>query len=380
MSAQSEMAALTRPMWAIGLMSGTSQDGIDVAAIQTDGEQIVRFGPAACRSYSEAERALLRRATTAAASLNDRAARPGVVAEAEALITEKHAEAVENFLQANPIVPAEVAVVGFHGQTLLHRPERHLTIQIGLGPVLASRLGLPVVYDFRAADVAAGGQGAPLVPVFHRALASRLDCKRPVAVLNIGGVANVTYVDGETLIACDTGPGNALLDDFVSLRTGRAFDGDGRLGQAGVVQEDLLQAWLSHPFFSRPPPKSLDRDEFRVWVTSDLEHLGVEAGAATLTALTAASVAAVLPHLPSAPATWIVSGGGARNPTLVRMLAEQLRPARVATADQAGWVGDAVEAQAFGYLAVRTLRGLPITFPGTTGVAQPLCGGVLAKP
>ncbi|HUD88305.1 MAG TPA: anhydro-N-acetylmuramic acid kinase, partial [Xanthobacteraceae bacterium] len=308
--------------------------------------------------------------------------RPGVVAKAEALVTEAHAEAVEVFLVANDIKAADVAVVGFHGQTLLHRPERALTIQIGDGAALAARLGIPVVYDFRAADVAAGGQGAPLAPIYHRALVARLGREPPTAVLNIGGVANVTYFGGgdDGLIACDTGPGNALLDDFLRVRTGHPLDTDGRMAAAGTVQEDTIRRLLAHPFFAAPPPKSLDRNDFRGWVGDTLDGIGIEAGAATLTALTAASVARIVPHLPRPPASWIVAGGGARNPILMRMLAERLAPAKVETAHDAGWSIDSLEAQAFAYLAVRSLRGLPISFPGTTGVAHPLTGGVLAKP
>jgi anhydro-N-acetylmuramic acid kinase len=364
---------------AIGLMSGTSQDGVDVALIDTDGERIAQFGATACRPYTRDERTLLRRATAAAANLTDRNARPDIVAEAERLVNDAHADAVEAFLAANDIEPDSLAAIGFHGQTLLHRPERHLTLQIGDGRALASRLGVPVVYDFRAADVAAGGQGAPLAPIFHRALVRQLERKPPVAVLNLGGVANVTYIDGETLIACDTGPGNALLDDFLRVQTGRPLDTDGRMAAAGRADERMIERLLQHPFFALSPPKSLDRNDFRGWVGDTLDGIGVENGAATLTALTSAAVAAIVPHLPRPPATWIVAGGGARNPTLMRMLAERLAPARIESGHDAGWSTDSLEAQAFAYLAVRSLRGLPISFPATTGAPQPLAGGVLAK-
>ena len=365
---------------AIGLMSGTSQDGVDVALIDTDGEAIAQFGATACRPYTKAERTLLRRATAAAANLTERTARPDIVAKAEQLVNDAHAEAVETFLAANDLTSANLAAVGFHGQTLLHRPERGLTVQIGDGHALAARLGIPVVFDFRAADVAAGGQGAPLAPVFHRALVRRLRQAPPVAVLNLGGVANVTFIDGDTLIACDTGPGNALLDDFLRLRTGRPLDTDGRKAAAGKVDEKAIERMLQHPFFASPPPKSLDRNDFRGLVGDTLDGIGVEDGAATLTALTAAAVARVVPHLPRAPKTWIVAGGGARNPTLMQMLGERLKPAGIESAHDAGWSIDSLEAQAFAYLAVRSLRGLPISFPGTTGVAHPLTGGVLAQP
>jgi len=376
----SELSSNGASVLAIGLMSGTSQDGVDVALIDTDGETIAQFGPTACRPYTRDERTLLRRATAAAASLTDRTARPSIVAEAEALVNAAHAEAVETFLAANGIKAADVAVIGFHGQTLLHRPERHLTIQIGDGRVLAARLGLPVVYDFRAADVAAGGQGAPLAPLFHRALVRRLGHALPVAVLNIGGVANVTYIDGDEVIACDTGPGNALLDDFLRVRTGRPLDTDGQIAAAGVVDEEAIELLLAHPFFAEPPPKSLDRNDFRALIGRTLDERSVADGAATLTALTAAAVARIVPHLPRAPKTWIVSGGGARNPTLTRMLAQRLAPGQVESAHDAGWSVDSLEAQAFAYLAVRSLRGMPISLPSTTGVPRPLTGGVLARP
>jgi anhydro-N-acetylmuramic acid kinase len=368
------------PVLAIGLMSGTSQDGVDVALIETDGEVITRFGQTAYRPYGTDERTLLRSATAAAANLTERTAPPGVIAEAEQRLNAAHAEVVETFLAANGVAADAVTVIGFHGQTVLHRPERGLTIQIGDGSWLAARLGIPVVYDFRAADVAAGGQGAPLAPVFHRALVRQLDVAPPVAVLNIGGVANVTYIDGEDLIACDTGPGNALLDDFLRLRTGELLDTDGRAAAAGVVDEAAIVRVLTHPFFGKPPPKSLDRNDCRGWVGAALDDCSVENGAATLTALTAAAVARIVPLLARAPKTWIVAGGGARNPTLMRMLAQRLAPARVETGHEAGWSVDSLEAQAIAYLAVRSIRGLPITLPGTTGAPRPLSGGVLARP
>jgi anhydro-N-acetylmuramic acid kinase len=366
------MASLT----ALGLMSGTSLDGIDAALIETDGERVARFGPVGYRPYAESERDLLRRALAAATGLTDRTARPGVLAEAEALVTRAHADAVEDFFRAQRLDRKDIAVVGFHGQTVLHRPERRLTVQIGDGQALARRIGVPVVFDLRAADVAAGGQGAPLVPVFHRALVASLQRPHPVAVLNIGGVANVTYIDGAELIACDTGPGNALLDDFMMAKSGAPCDRDGAAAAEGRADESWLAAALAHPYFAGPPPKSLDRNAF---ASLDASGLSVANGAATLTAFTAAAVAAAVPLLPRPPRSWIVAGGGARNPTMMRMLAERLAPAGVEAAQTLGWSSDAIEAQAFAYLAVRSLNGLPITFPGTTGAPRPMTGGVLAS-
>ncbi|MEA3021912.1 MAG: anhydro-N-acetylmuramic acid kinase [Alphaproteobacteria bacterium] len=364
-------------MQAIGLMSGTSLDGVDVALIETDGERVAALGPSFCRPYSEDERAILRQALAEAEVLTDRAARPGILAQAEALVTRQHGDAVESFLADNNI--AAVDVVGFHGQTVLHRPARGLTVQIGDGDALARRLGRTVVHDFRAADVAAGGQGAPLVPVFHRALAASLTREKPVAVLNIGGVANVTFVDDDRdPVACDTGPGNALIDDFLRARLGRAFDEDGATAAQGKVDQAFVARVLAQPFFDQKPPKSLDRNAF-AFVESGLSEFSVPDGAATLAALTAQAIARVVPRLPRAPKSWIVAGGGARNRTIMRMLADHLAPARVETADAVGWSSDALEAQAFGYLAVRSLKGLPITFPTTTGVPQPRTGGVVAN-
>jgi anhydro-N-acetylmuramic acid kinase len=364
---------------AIGLMSGTSLDGVDIALLETDGERIAAFGPTGYRPYTEAERGLLRQALAAGATLTTRDQRRGVLAEAEGFVTAVHAEAVETFLRDTGIARSDVAVVGFHGQTVLHRPEQRLTVQLGDGAALARRLDMTVVHDFRAADVAAGGQGAPLVPVFHQALARTLEKPHPIAVLNVGGVANVTWVDGGDPVACDTGPGNALIDDFMRARTGAPLDRDGDQAARGRVDEDFVARVLAHKFFGQPCPKSLDRNAF-AFANIGLPDFSVADGAATLSALTAAAVARVVAQLPQPPKGWIVCGGGARNPTLMRMLAERLRPATVETAHAIGWATDSIEAQAFAYLAVRTLNGLPITFPKTTGAPQPMTGGVVAAP
>jgi anhydro-N-acetylmuramic acid kinase len=365
---------------AIGLMSGTSLDGVDVALIDSDGEAISGFGPAFCRPYRDGERALLHRALTEARVLTDRAARPGILAQAEELVTRTHGEAVEEFLTKTGIAPEGIDVVGFHGQTVLHRPADQLTVQIGDGRALAARLGRPVVHDFRAADVAAGGQGAPLVPIYHRALAETLAFEKPIAVLNIGGVANVTFIDDHNdPVACDTGPGNALIDDFMRARTGEAFDAAGQKAARGKVDEAFVTRVLADPFFDLPPPKSLDRNAF-AYAALDLPDFSVADGAATLAALTARAVARIVPHLPRPPKSWIVAGGGARNRTIFVMLERWLAPATVKTANAIGWSADALEAQAFAYLAVRRLKGLPITFPTTTGAPTALVGGVIAPP
>lgn len=361
---------------AIGLMSGTSMDGVDVALVETDGEQALSFGPIGFRPYGDADRALLRSALAEAASLEDRDARPGALAPAERMVTDRHAEAVEAFLQTNGIEASSIDIVGFHGQTVLHAPKRRLSVQIGDGFGLARRLGVDVAFDFRAADLEAGGEGAPIVPVFHRALVVGGGMRGQVALLNIGGVANVTYIDdGFDPVACDTGPGNALIDDLMLMRTGAPIDRHGHTAARGRVNEAVLLRLLAHPFFEVPPPKSLDRNTFSLKAISDL---ATEDAAATLTAFTATSVLRLFPHLAKTPQLLIVCGGGARNPILVRELTMRL-PCKVTTADVVGWSADALEAQAFAFLAVRALTGAPITFPGTTGAPTPLPGGVLAR-
>ncbi len=367
---------MTKALRAIGLMSGTSMDGVDVALIETDGERVTAFGPSGYRPYADAERALLRQALSDAVGMTDRNARPGVLAEAERLVTSAHAEAVEAFLSGNGIARETVNLVGFHGQTVLHRPADRLTVQIGDGEGLAAKLKLPVIYDMRAADVAAGGQGAPLVPVYHRALARGLDRSGPLIVVNIGGVSNITYIDDDVLIACDTGPGNALLDDFVLQSTGQPFDAAGALAGQGQVDEAWVANALQNPFFKALPPKSLDRNHF---VALGIKGKSPADGAATLTAFTAASIAAIGPLLPKPPRSFIVAGGGAQNPTLLAMLRDRVAPASVESADALGWSADAMEAQAFAFLAVRSTRQLPLTFPGTTGVTTAMTGGVCAR-
>jgi anhydro-N-acetylmuramic acid kinase len=368
---------------AIGLMSGTSYDGVDVALVDTDGETVGRLGPTGYRAYRDDERALFRRAIAAAANLGHRDDRPVPLAEAEAALTAAHAEAVETFLAAQGLSREAVGVVGFHGQTVLHDPGRRLTVQLGDGKALAARLRIPVVYDLRAVDVAAGGQGAPIVPVFHRAMVRMLERTHPVAVLNLGGVANLTFIDGDDdILAFDVGPGNALIDDFMRMRTGAMQDAEGRAAAAGRIDGTAVARILTHPFFGKAPPKSLDRNTFRRWLSEEggLNDKSTEDGAATLTALTAAAVARSVALLPRPPVHWIAAGGGTRNPTLMAMLADRLAPAQVEIAGAVGWSADALEAQAFAYLAVRSLRGLPLTFPGTTGVPMPLTGGELARP
>jgi anhydro-N-acetylmuramic acid kinase len=299
----------------------------------------------------------------------------GAIAAAEGRVTCRHAEAVENFLAANGVERSSIDAVGFHGQTVLHRPKQGVTVQIGDGEALAARLGLSVVYDFRRADVLAGGEGAPVAPAFHRALVEAAGLPKPIALLNVGGVANVTVIpENGDPIACDTGPGNALLDDMMLARTGLPFDREGAAAAQGKVDASALARLLDHPYFASPPPKSLDRNQFSSAPVGDLT---VEDAAATLVAFTAESVALTLKRMGASVHRLVICGGGARNLALLTELRKRLN-CQLQTADELGWSADSIEAQAFAYLAVRSLRGLPITFPTTTGVPRPLTGGVVA--
>jgi anhydro-N-acetylmuramic acid kinase len=365
---------MSRTLKALGLMSGTSMDGIDAAILSTDGERIAAFGPARFEPYSPEMRARLREGLERAATLPFAGPLPADIEALERELTQAHADAVATLLAEAKLKPADVDVIGFHGQTLIHRPHARMTVQIGSGPLLAQLTGIDVISDFRTADVRAGGQGAPLVPVYHAALAAD---RAPVAVLNIGGVANVTFVGkGGTLIAFDTGPGNAPIDDWLLKYTGKPIDEGGAFAARGRVNHNVLAHLLTNAYFAMPAPKSLDRMDFAFDMARNLTP---EDGAATLTAFTAHAVAKSRDHLPQAPATWIFCGGGRLNTTLMRELKTALEPANVIAAEEAGWRGDFIEAEATAYLAVRSLRGLPISFPLTTGAPRPMTGGVFSS-
>jgi len=349
----------------IGLMSGTSLDGVDAAWLETDGKALGAFGPSLTLPYDPALRADLRRILDRAPEL--RADDPALL-DATRRLTEAHIEAVRRLGRSADLI-------GFHGQTILHDPAARRTWQIGDAQLLASAVGVPVAHAFREADVAAGGEGAPLVPLFHAALAR--DLPKPLAVLNIGGVANVTFLGSDGAVAaCDTGPGNALLDDWVALRTGQAFDAGGKLAGAGAVREDVIATWLSHSYFSRPVPKSLDRQQFHA-LLGELSDISAADGAATLAAFTARAVAAC--PLPEQPQQWLVTGGGRHNIAIMAALAGVLG-VPVRPVEAVGWNGDALEAQCFGFLAARAKRRLPLSLPMTTGVPLPLPGGVVTSP
>jgi anhydro-N-acetylmuramic acid kinase len=349
---------------AIGLMSGTSLDGVDAAWLETDGETITRLGPAATLHYQDDFRAELRQLLDRAQHLSPDDPQ---VQKLTQRLTMDHAIAVGLLGQA-------ADVIGFHGQTILHAPERHRTWQIGDGPLLARICRTKVVYDFRSADVASGGQGAPLAPLFHAALAKKLE--KPLLVVNIGGVANITYLgEGDQIIACDSGPGNGPLDDLAQKFLGQPYDKDGAFAASGRVDEDRLRLLLAHPYFSLPPPKSLDRLTFSQLIALATETLRPEDAAATLAAFCTAAIAHV--PLPAPPRRVLVCGGGRKNKALMAGLASRFS-VPVEPVEAVGWDGDALEAQCFAYLAVRSLRGLPLSLPSTTGVAAPTCGGVLA--
>lgn len=342
-------------------MSGTSLDGIDVAQIESDGLAAVEPGPALTVPYPAAFRERLR------AALGRDEPAEAVAAE----LTRLHAEAVAAFRSRFPAAGFEL--IGFHGHTVWHRPAERRTRQIGDGALLARLAGVDVVADFRSADVAAGGEGAPLAPLYHAALAAPL--AKPLAVLNLGGVANVTWLGpgpGD-ILAFDTGPGNALLDDWARRHTGRPADLGGALARAGRASAAHVEAFLAAPYFARRPPKSLDRDEFRGFVP---HRLGAADGAATLVEMSAAAVAAACRHFPAPVREFLVCGGGRHNPALMAALARRLG-VPVRPVEAAGWNGDALEAQAFAYLALRAVAGLPLSLPATTGVPRPLSGGRL---
>mgnify|MGYP006270842121 CR=1 FL=1 len=361
---------------ALGLMSGTSMDGISVALIDTDGEDNVVRGATQIFPYNSSERKAISIAMAEARQLKDRSCRSGSLGSTEKMITQLHAKAVQNFIVSNDLSPQQIDVIGFHGQTVLHRPERSLTVQLGNGHLLSELTGIDVVYDLRARDVEAGGQGAPLVPVYHRALVSRMD-KRPTALLNIGGVANITFIGSDSsMLAFDTGPGNALIDDWMMRKSGNAYDAEGRTAAKGTVNNDVLRFLLSNSYFFKSPPKSLDRNAFD---TDVYEWMTAQDGAATLTAFTVEAIVKSLDHLTENPKLWIVCGGGRKNLTLMKKLSACVEGS-VHPAEIFGLDGDSIEAEAWGYLAVRSLKGLPITFPGTTGVSTPLTGGVLCIP
>ncbi len=350
---------------ALGLMSGTSLDGIDVALIQTDGDMHVTCGPARTYPYD----------ATMQAQLADATQGKGDLCLVEDALTRHHAEAVTHFMRAHDLSASEISLIGFHGQTVSHRPDEGLTHQLGNGALLATMTDIPVMCDFRRHDVAAGGQGAPLAPVYHLALTQ--DLPHPVAVVNVGGISNITYIptrNPEDMLAFDTGTGNALLNQWVEANSGLTFDENGRFALEGVCNEGALASLLEHSYFTQPPPKSLDRHSFSL---KAVEGLSLQDGAATLSEFTVRGIMNSAQFLPELPASWVITGGGRLNNAIMTRL--NAHSNTVMTAEQAGWDGDALEAQAFAYLAVRSQRGLPLSWPGTTGVSRAVTGGAFYR-
>jgi anhydro-N-acetylmuramic acid kinase len=405
----------------IGLMSGTSIDGVDAALIETDGYTHVQALGFCCLPYTPSERELIR----ACFGRTDHEADD--IKAVEKLLTLKHAESVHALLKQTQQSPDEIDVIGFHGQTVFHAPQEGVTVQIGDGALLAQETGIDVVYDFRINDVKAGGQGAPLAPVYHKALAASAGLETPVVILNIGGVGNVTWIGSSKchpaekrdpanpykipacagmteLLAFDTGPGNALMDDMMQRYRGQRYDKDGAIAAKGTVDQARLQTWLAHDYFQKPPPKSLDRDEWDIAAFGNLDVIPAHAeiaqkqppdpglrrddistlqnAMATLLEFSAETIAMSLDHMPQAPNTWYAAGGGRHNKALMSRLQEKLDArsgGALRSIDDLGWNGDAIEAECFAYLAVRSVLGLPLSFPTTTGVPKPLSGGIVAK-
>lgn len=368
---------------ALGLMSGTSMDGIDLALLRTDGVDIVEQGPGSFVAYDAAFRARIVAGLEEAKQIGQRMERPGSLAALEQDITRRHADAVAAFLAGAAGLWGRPELIGFHGQTVLHRPQQALTVQLGDGQMLAGLTGLPVVFDMRAEDMRHGGQGAPLVPAYHAALARSLPsglARFPVVLVNIGGISNISYVpEHGDPIAFDTGPGNGLIDQWVAREAGAPFDADGAIAGKGTTVGEVVSRYLAKPFFSHGGPKSLDRSDFTL---AEAEGLNVADGARTLAAVSAAAILKSAEHLPQKPKLWIICGGGRKNPHIMRDLKAGAMAAgsEVISAEQAGFDGDATEAEAWAYLAVRSRNGLPLTFPTTTGCEKPVSGGVLVKP
>lgn len=366
---------------ALGLMSGTSMDGIDLAVVTTDGEGIVERRPSGFVAYEASFRRRIEASLETAKTIVARDERPGDLETLERDITLRHASAVKEFLSDHPDVRPQV--IGFHGQTVLHRPALGVTVQLGDGGLLARETAMPVVYDMRASDMKHGGQGAPLVPAYHAALAASLPVERrrfPVCFVNVGGISNVTFVpENGDPVAFDSGPGNALIDQWVNLHGGVPYDADGMIASEGGVVRATVEQYLAAEFFARPAPKSLDRSDFTLDAMMDTE---LADGARTLAAVSAEAILAAADQMPEQPVLWIVCGGGRKNPHIMRDLREGalLTNADVILAEDAGLNGDAMEAEAWAYLAVRAQKGLPLTFPTTTGCVRPVSGGLIALP
>ena len=373
-------------MKVLGFMTGTSLDGIDQAILDTDGEAELAFGPWAETAMPPGVREVLENAVRAALTWPRGAAEPAVFEEARRVLVGYHLEAADKFLRHNCLKFQDIDLMGVHGQTVLHeRPQRGnpagrkgRTVQLFDGQAFADASGVPVVSDFRQADISAGGEGAPLAPVYHRALIQAAGLDLPVVVVNLGGVANITLINpAMELTALDTGPANGLMDQWMRQHGRGDFDHEGRIAASGRVDEAAVAAYMGHPYFKASAPKSLDRYDFTL---ERVQGMSLADGMATLSAFTLQSLLAGVAATGVAPQTVILAGGGRHNHYLVEQITARLAPARVVVAETLGWRGGALEAEAFAYMAVRRLRGLPISFPGTTAVPEPLTGGVISSP
>jgi len=352
---------------AIGLMSGTSLDGIDVALIETDGVDYAAPEASYYVPYEDSLRGYLR-------GLLGQRTMSAESASAEIAMTKAHVEAVHTFLRRENLDAADIDIIGFHGQTISHAPKDRWTWQMGNGALLARETGIDVVNDFRAQDVRAGGEGAPFLPLYHRARARSSGLQEPVVILNIGGVSNVTWIGpGDDILAFDTGPGNALIDDVMLQRLGQKYDEYGQVARKGEVFEDMLDNWLSQDFFLREPPKSLDRND---WAVCNVDDLITADAVATLTEFTVQSIVQSVQFFPEPAKAWYVTGGGRHNSVIMEGLRAALGMS-VKPVDALGWNGDVLEAEGFAYLAVRSLLDLPLSLPTTTGVPAPQTGGKL---
>ena len=371
----------TKTLRVLGFMTGTSLDAVDMAVIETDGENIISFGPAGEMKLDAETRAIVEDAIEDALDWERDEEEPDSFEDARMAVADAHLAAALSFMAVNGVKASALDLVGVHGQTVLHEaPTPDLpgrTVQLIDALSVAEGLGVRTAYDFRSADVAAGGQGAPLAPVYHAALVRKSGLSWPVAVLNLGGVGNITLVraDGD-LEAFDTGPANGMVDLLVQSRGKKRMDEGGKLAAAGTVDQAVLAAYLAHPYFAATGPKSLDRFDFSL---APVAGLSLEDAAATLTAFAAEAAALGVARCSEKPTKVVVCGGGRHNPVLLAAIRERAG-VPVTTAEDEGWRGDSIEAEAFAFLAARCLLGLPISFPGTTGVPEPMTGGRIVEP
>jgi anhydro-N-acetylmuramic acid kinase len=360
---------IIRPMTAMGIMSGPSLDGVEASLIITDGIDVFEKGSSISRKYPEEVKTLIRSVYGRHIGEDE----DGLLSKAEEVVTNFHIKIAQELIEYSTLEAEDIDVIGMHGQTILHKPNEGITVQLGDGKKVANALGIDVISRLRNVDIAGGGQGAPLMPVFHEAITKQAE--KPLAFLNIGGIAYVTWIGGSgELVSYDTGPGNMLIDDWAKKHTGVAMDENGDMAVRGTVNEKTLEKMLKLDYFQAPPPKSAGRSMFSELI-EQVEGMSADDGAATLTALTVESIKrGAIKHMPEMPVKWIVSGGGTKNPTMMRMLRNTLET-EVTSTSKKGWDAEYMEAQAVAFLAVRSIFGLPITYPSTTGVRQPSSGG-----